>query len=1556
MPLLRKQPFIRNKPPVNIKGDHEIFFCEATKEMFLDYDQFFQRTILCNSLVWSCSITGKSNLTFEEATESEHKARKRIGNLPKSLKKGILWLAAHTKRGRMNEVADDVHEFTKQRYFKGEIVEAVINDQWCDAKVARVIPPTQQEIDKDNEDDDDEICEVDENGSPTSPKKDNNKPKGASVPDHLFKYEVEEVEPEDEDMVVIRVIPAEDVKREKGVFSRDKLNLYLKNVLELDGTHYKVKEKCSKMYDLESVRFEDIFAGPAPQFMETQRKNAILNKKKKGQFTLDGWIKEERVQQSKNPEKQVVQKKKQTPEELEAEMQKMRERQARYKEEMKAKMEEEKRKRADFRAREKERKKEEQKIAKELMASWARRRDDLECEDLKELPKPSPVHCHIPNNMFGEFMSILEFLNSFTDTLALKDNYPGGLTFAELEDALTEKEVPDGSFFDILSFMLITLFELQIEETEEAKADSDKSVLEETDRNVLGKDEEVAEAIKAATETSNYTKKNLGIALKDCHMDIWSLTEILRLHLESSGAFRGHNLQNWRYQQRGGYRLTDDPGYQFCRDEPQILASLQKNTVCELSIGDKLKILSCLMAQMLTYAGVRDEIDTRMDNMIEAAKDVREAVVVENRRIREQEAEEKRERKEEKNKKKEETLKEAINKNPEEKKEIMTDRQKEAIKVEEERKEKEKTRREELKRSEFLDKERELQNALINCQNQVYVHCLGRDRAYRRYWTFHSLPAIFVEHNDDEIGPCLEEGTPWNPAAGPISEEEAFERAKEILSKTDENSELTEHKLAEITQTYSKKPPTLKQQTLNVNGSIKEKEESKDGEEKKEGEEKMETDEAKETATEEQKEPCAPWGICVPDTDVCVVHSTILPKTRWSFFSSIEELDSLIDSLNPRGYREGELRERLIAEREELERKLKRAGAVAVLKKTDDDLEKEMERKLEALQKQREKNKRYGGALALPVGTKLTDMLEISLRDQILELEEKIFIGSLGNLQVKDREAWQNAMQTRQYIMSCDEIAWGGEHGGKLTQDMLEAESRAGTPDSSKRSSTGSAVGPTATVVKQLAAAIIQIGQMINDTEKFLKAPLGEDEKDKKRRQREEEKRKKEREAEEDEGVICEDKETTVPLTPIQRWECSLMAATNLGQLALHLTTFDNSVIWSKSIMNTKCRLCRRKTDPDKMLLCDGCDRGHHLYCLKPKLKSIPSGDWYCSDCKPKERVRSPKKKVRRVFSSTEESEGEEDDVRQDEDKQEKNEDGSGMEDDEEDEDYGKSKKNVKAKAKKAKKKLELEEASPEPAKKKKKGGIANLLGGKRRAANAGEEKRRDAESEEEEQQQSEDEEEIVTSRSRKGNKKKRLEVEEKIESDEEEIVTSRSRRGNNTKKKKPQPVIESEEEYESEEESKARNKRGSRKSKQDENKENARSKRRREQEDDIELQFNSVGLEDLLKGMMKHKDGWPFDRPITKSDAPDYHKIVKTPMDLGTIKSGLNRMKYSCNQEVLDHVRLVFKNCYQYNMDDTEEYMCAKRLEKYFDKEISKMGLSEEPVQKASKRGRRTF
>jgi len=58
MPLLRKDPFVPKKPSTNLKADDEVFVCKATMEAFTDYEEYFQRAILCNSLVWSCSLTG----------------------------------------------------------------------------------------------------------------------------------------------------------------------------------------------------------------------------------------------------------------------------------------------------------------------------------------------------------------------------------------------------------------------------------------------------------------------------------------------------------------------------------------------------------------------------------------------------------------------------------------------------------------------------------------------------------------------------------------------------------------------------------------------------------------------------------------------------------------------------------------------------------------------------------------------------------------------------------------------------------------------------------------------------------------------------------------------------------------------------------------------------------------------------------------------------------------------------------------------------------------------------------------------------------------------------------------------------------------------------------------------------------------------------------------------------------------------------------------------------------------------------------------------------------
>merc|ERR1711983_758568 len=153
-------------------------------------------------------------------------------------------------------------------------------------------------------------------------------------------------------------------------------------------------------------------------------------------------------------------------------------------------------------------------------------------------------------------------------------------------------------------------------------------------------------------------------------------------------------------------------------------------------------------------------------------------------------------------------------------------------------------------------------------------------------------------------------------------------------------------------------------------------------------------------------------------------------------------------------------------------------------------------------------------------------------------------------------------------------------------------------------------------------------------------------------------------------------------------------------------------------------------------------------------------------------------------------------------------------------------------------------------------------------------------------------------------------------------------------------------EEEEEQEEVKSRSARRSRASKDQENKENSRAKgkRGRGEDEEEDLDLNVGEMDELLKALMKHKDGWPFERPITKKDAPDYHLCVKTPIDLSTIRTHLDGTTYyTRNQEILDDIRLVFSNCLQYNQEDADEYKCAVRLEKYFDKELSRVGLVDE-------------
>jgi len=62
------------------------------------------------------------------------------------------------------------------------------------------------------------------------------------------------------------------------------------------------------------------------------------------------------------------------------------------------------------------------------------------------------------------------------------------------------------------------------------------------------------------------------------------------------------------------------------------------------------------------------------------------------------------------------------------------------------------------------------------------------------------------------------------------------------------------------------------------------------------------------------------------------------------------------------------------------------------------------------------------------------------------------------------------------------------------------------------------------------------------------------------------------------------------------------------AELLAYVTSYDWECDECKN-----CAICKSHGDEDKMLFCDLCDRGYHIYCVG--LEEIPSGSWFCREC-----------------------------------------------------------------------------------------------------------------------------------------------------------------------------------------------------------------------------------------------------------------------------------------------------------------------------------------------------
>jgi len=45
------------------------------------------------------------------------------------------------------------------------------------------------------------------------------------------------------------------------------------------------------------------------------------------------------------------------------------------------------------------------------------------------------------------------------------------------------------------------------------------------------------------------------------------------------------------------------------------------------------------------------------------------------------------------------------------------------------------------------------------------------------------------------------------------------------------------------------------------------------------------------------------------------------------------------------------------------------------------------------------------------------------------------------------------------------------------------------------------------------------------------------------------------------------------------------------------------------------CQVCQLGNYDDHIVLCDECNHGYHMYCLKPKMTEVPKEDWFCPRC-----------------------------------------------------------------------------------------------------------------------------------------------------------------------------------------------------------------------------------------------------------------------------------------------------------------------------------------------------
>ncbi|BAT79144.1 hypothetical protein VIGAN_02196700 [Vigna angularis var. angularis] len=138
MPLLRRKPFALAEPPNDLEPCESLFRIRFTKEVFRDYNDYLNRLNQYRKRVWTCKVTGKTGLTYEQALVSEKLATAKVQQIPEELMVPALRIIQYSMLP-LKDLVDSIADKLKEQLVEGSQLYGKKNERVCPCKILRVM-------------------------------------------------------------------------------------------------------------------------------------------------------------------------------------------------------------------------------------------------------------------------------------------------------------------------------------------------------------------------------------------------------------------------------------------------------------------------------------------------------------------------------------------------------------------------------------------------------------------------------------------------------------------------------------------------------------------------------------------------------------------------------------------------------------------------------------------------------------------------------------------------------------------------------------------------------------------------------------------------------------------------------------------------------------------------------------------------------------------------------------------------------------------------------------------------------------------------------------------------------------------------------------------------------------------------------------------------------------------------------------------------------------------------------------------------------------------------